>query len=121
MIIAEGRRLEDVSRAEFQERPERLRQELSFLAKLGDIALRKPTNARRRKLLAQVPKEWSRTDLREHLSRDSPAPSKFWKQGRGQPRNLAAYLVLQDAAAIFEWLTDLKAARGVDDNLLVRR
>jgi hypothetical protein len=42
------------------------------------------------------------------------APRQFWNLRRGGPRNLAAYLVLQDAAAIFEWLTGLKASRGVD-------
>jgi hypothetical protein len=33
---------------------------------------------------------------------------------RGQPRNLPAYLVLQDAAAIFEWFTGTEATRQVD-------
>jgi hypothetical protein len=56
MIIAEGRRLENVSRTEFSDR--------------------------------QAP--------------------------RGHPRNIAAYQVLQDAAAIFEWLTDARATRAVD-------
>jgi hypothetical protein len=32
----------------------------------------------------------------------------------GQPRNYAAYIVLQDAAAIFEWFTGTKASRVVD-------
>src|SRR5262245_11497532 len=36
------------------------------------------------------------------------------KRGRGQPRNIPAYLVMKDLAAIFELLTDRKAARGVD-------
>jgi hypothetical protein len=36
------------------------------------------------------------------------------KRGRGQPRNIRAYLVMLDLAAIFELLTDRKAARGVD-------
>lgn len=36
------------------------------------------------------------------------------KRGRGQPRNIRAYLVMKDLAAIFEWLTDRKATRGVD-------
>jgi hypothetical protein len=42
------------------------------------------------------------------------APREVWKLGRGQPRNLAAYFVLQDAAAIFAWFTNEKAAREVD-------
>lgn len=37
-----------------------------------------------------------------------------WKPQRGQPRNITAYLVLQDAAEIFEWLTGTKATREVD-------
>ena len=36
------------------------------------------------------------------------------KRGPGQPRNVCAYLVMKDLAAIFEWLTGRKAARGVD-------
>jgi hypothetical protein len=40
-------------------------------------------------------------------------PREFWKPKRGQPRKLRAYLVLQDAAAIFEWLTSTKATREV--------
>lgn len=79
MIIAEGRGVENVSRADFTDR--RLIQESDFLAKLGAIA-----------------------------------PRKFWKLGPGQPPNLVAYLVLQDAASIFEWLTGTKAARGVHRN-----
>jgi hypothetical protein len=42
-------------------------------------------------------------------------PEDFWRPIAGpHPRTIAAYLVLQDAAAIFEWLTGTKAARGVD-------
>ena len=36
------------------------------------------------------------------------------KQGAGHPRNVRAYLVMLDLAAIFEWLTDRKATRVVD-------
>src|SRR5262249_20406237 len=36
------------------------------------------------------------------------------KQGPGQPRNVSAYLVMMDLAAIFEWLTGKKATRVVD-------
>src|SRR5262249_39333215 len=36
------------------------------------------------------------------------------KRGRGQPRNIPAYLVMKDLAAIFELLTDRKAARAID-------
>jgi hypothetical protein len=148
----------------------------------------------RLKLLPRVLREWSRNDLREHLSRESPAVtlkrarrvkavgerarkllramdalddrdwcaivakmpragghlwSKMrenpwregseilrliprieeensfltklvaaapaaWKRGRGHPKNIIAYLVMKDAAAIFEWLTEMDAKREVD-------
>jgi hypothetical protein len=42
------------------------------------------------------------------------SPHPLWKSGRGRPRNLAAYFVLQDAAAIYEWWSGEKAAREVD-------
>jgi hypothetical protein len=41
-------------------------------------------------------------------------PKQFWQISRGRPRNIAAYKVLQDAAAMFEWLTDTTATREVD-------
>jgi hypothetical protein len=81
MIIAEGRRREDASRAEVTNRITRLEEERDFLAKLSAIA-----------------------------------PRESWKPRRGQPRNIRAYLVLQDAAAIFEWLTGKKAYRAVNHN-----
>jgi hypothetical protein len=43
-------------------------------------------------------------------------PKEFWNVRRGQPRNIAAYRVLQDAAAIFEWITTKVATREVDRN-----
>jgi hypothetical protein len=36
------------------------------------------------------------------------------KRQRGQPRNLLTYLILEDAAAIFEWYTETKATRQVN-------
>jgi len=36
------------------------------------------------------------------------------KRGSGRPRNIRAYLVMMDLAAIFGWLTGRKAAREVD-------
>jgi hypothetical protein len=42
------------------------------------------------------------------------APTKLWGLGRGQPRDITAYLVLRDAAAIFKWFTDKKPTRRVD-------
>jgi hypothetical protein len=45
-------------------------------------------------------------------------PKDVWNLKAGQPRNLAAYLVLKDAAAIFEWFTGLKATREVDRDTL---
>jgi hypothetical protein len=41
------------------------------------------------------------------------SPKRYWHTGRGRPRNLAAYLVLRDAAAIYEWFSGKKAARVV--------
>ena len=154
-------------------------------------SLPKGIDQRRLELLPLVLDEWSRTDLREHLSRDTREVSRkryaqltkvgkrakdlrqaleatdqrgmSWiaqeigreegsppfsvsrerfaemkerlrqeddflrklaaatqtlieegKRKRGQPRNIRAYLVMLDLAAIFELLTDRKAARGVD-------
>ena len=151
--------------------------------------LPKPLPQHRCRLLPRILQEWSRTDLRQHMSREPPAiirerikrlekvkasarqlsgalnkldkrdqtiilmkmiiaegkdpwgvsPTAFSdrqaqlrqevdylaklgaitpKQGlqlsSGRPRNVAAYKVLQDAAAIFEWLTDTEATREVD-------
>jgi hypothetical protein len=36
------------------------------------------------------------------------------KAKRGQPRNISAYLVMLDAAAIYEWASGKKATRNVD-------
>jgi hypothetical protein len=41
-------------------------------------------------------------------------PKKSLQLSRGRPRNTIAYKVLLDAAAIFEWLTDIHATREVD-------
>jgi hypothetical protein len=154
-----------------------------------ECALPQTVSKRRRNLLPKILEEWSQTDLREHLSRESRAvtrerlkklelvrdrakilqeamgtlegddvtalvaqllmtqgqrahefnreelrqksvdldqhfrflaelseikPRSFWKLGRGQPPNLQAYLVLQDAAAIYEWITGETATRNVD-------
>ena len=42
------------------------------------------------------------------------SPEQLRRPGRGQPRNIAAYLVLQDAAEIYEWWTGLQATREVN-------
>jgi hypothetical protein len=42
------------------------------------------------------------------------AALQTWKRGPGQPRNIRAYLVMKDIAAIFEWLTNIEATRQVD-------
>src|SRR5205807_1547670 len=36
------------------------------------------------------------------------------KPSRGQPRNIPAYLMMMDIAAIFEYLTDTEPSRQVD-------
>jgi hypothetical protein len=78
MMIAEGRRLNDVGRANFAGQIARLNEESDFLGKLAAIA-----------------------------------PKEFWNLTRGQPRKVCAYLVLKDAAALFEWLSGIKATREV--------
>jgi hypothetical protein len=53
--------------------------------------------------------------LSEYLARVGDVQTtEIWKPGPGQPRNVTAYFVLQDAAAIFEWLTGVQATREVD-------
>ena len=44
-------------------------------------------------------------------------PKDFWKKGPGRPRNLTAYFVLQDAAAIYEWVAGKEASREIDRNV----
>ena len=41
-------------------------------------------------------------------------PQERQRFRRGRPLNIIAYLVLLDAAAIFEWFSGKKAARGVN-------
>jgi hypothetical protein len=53
-------------------------------------------------------------DFLNHLRAAAESLTNQLKRGRGQPRNLLAYLVLKDIAAIFEWLTGLQARREVD-------
>jgi hypothetical protein len=79
MLIAERKRIWDVSRTEFSDRRARLTEEVDYLAKLTAIT-----------------------------------PKESWQLSRGRPRNIATYQVLQDAAAMFEWLTDTDATREVD-------
>jgi hypothetical protein len=45
---------------------------------------------------------------------DTIAPEVFWPLKGPRPPTITAYLVLQDAAAIFEWLTHTMATREVD-------
>jgi hypothetical protein len=62
--------------------------------------------------------EWS--SLRYRLEEESKFLNKLEAiplrkgQKRGQPRNYRAYLILMDAAAIFEWFTGEKATREVN-------
>ena len=41
-------------------------------------------------------------------------PEAFWRLKGPRPPTITAYLVLQDAASIFEWLTETSATREVD-------
>jgi len=50
----------------------------------------------------------------KRLSSASAESTKLWMQGRGQPRNEPASLVLMDIVAIYEWLTGKKATRRLD-------
>ena len=68
-LIRDGRRIEDISRLEFQNANEILHATMSVLAKLSLLR-----------------------------------PPKHWKRGPGQPRKIVGYLILQDAAVMFEWL-----------------
>jgi hypothetical protein len=68
------------------------------------------------------------TEMKERLRQEDDFLSKLAaatmtlieedRRGPGQPRNIPAYLVMMDTAAIFEWLTDMKATRevGRDDH-----
>jgi hypothetical protein len=51
---------------------------------------------------------------RDFLSRLAAAAPETWNCNRGQPRNITAYLVIRDAADIFEWVTNIRATRVVD-------
>jgi hypothetical protein len=46
----------------------------------------------------------------------SAKPSAKLRRSRGQPRNVATYLVIRDIADIFEWATKQKAARVVRED-----
>jgi hypothetical protein len=48
------------------------------------------------------------------LTKLAEAARQTWKRSPGRPRNIRAYLVMKDVAAIFEWLTNMKATRQVD-------
>jgi hypothetical protein len=49
----------------------------------------------------------------DNLEQSANHLGKRLKRSRGQPRNTAAYLVLLDLAAIFEWLTGVEPKRNV--------
>jgi hypothetical protein len=73
----------------------------------------------------QRPHEFNQADFRQKFAEldqysqfvtdlTNIKPREFWKLRRGQPRNVKAYLVLQDVAAIYEWATGKPATREVD-------
>ncbi len=76
---------------------------------LADAQRLSPTERRRQETQLQEVREFL-----EKLSTSAAMASKLWKQGRGQPRKVAASLVLMDIVAIYEWLTNKKATRQVD-------
>ena len=53
-------------------------------------------------------------DFLNHLQAAVESLQNRLKRGPGQPRNMVAYLVLLDIAAIFSWLTRLEPNREVD-------
>ena|ERR1700722_4799753 len=53
-------------------------------------------------------------DFLNHLQAAVESLQNQLKRGPGQPRNMTAYLVLLDLAAIFKWVTGIKARREVD-------
>lgn len=77
------------------------------LADYVDHALYAREQAEREELTKQL------GETREFLVRLAAIEPKAPEFGRGHPRNILAYLVLQDSAAIFEWYTGTKATRGV--------
>ena len=53
-------------------------------------------------------------DFLNHLQTAVESAQNRLKKGPGQPRNTTVYLVLLDLAAIFKWVTGIKARREVD-------
>jgi hypothetical protein len=53
-------------------------------------------------------------DFLNHLQTAVESAQNRLKKGPGQPRNTTVYLVLLDLAAIFRWVTGIKARREVD-------
>jgi hypothetical protein len=95
----EGSTFFTVSREKFTDMRERLHQEHDFLKKLTAATMRR---------LKQE------DDFLRKLTAATLRLSEEDERSRGQPRNIRAYLVMMDIAAIFEWLTDRKATREVD-------
>jgi hypothetical protein len=48
------------------------------------------------------------------LAKLAAAAPAAWRRGRGRPRNITAYFVMNDIAAIYEWVTKMEATREVD-------
>jgi hypothetical protein len=96
----EGSTFFSVSREKFTDMRERVNQEYDFLRKLTAATMR------RLKQEDDFLRKLTTATLR--LSEEDE------ERKRGHPRNIPAYLVMLDLAAIFEWLTDSKATRVVD-------
>ncbi len=65
-----------------------------------------------RDLLDRLDREY--VDLIRFLEAIEKLPDKLWPRRRGRARNVSAYLIISDIAAIFEWLTRTKASRAVN-------
>jgi hypothetical protein len=118
------------SRAKIRERIKKL-DSVTELARLLREALEKLDDVERSVIVLQMIKAEPSTEevrreeydyrmarlflLSEYLAKlGGVHPREIWKPQRGQPPNITAYLVLQDAAAIFEWLMGMMATREVD-------
>jgi hypothetical protein len=75
---------------------------------IADKMLREEEHLRLKMMVQRIKEE------KGFLIKLAAAAPKAWKRRRGHPPNDTAYLVMKDAAAIFEWCTKSEAKREVD-------
>jgi hypothetical protein len=124
-----GEHLSRESRADTRKRIEKL-DTVTKLARQLQEAMDKLDNSDRSAIVVQMARAERSTEevswkelvyriarlewLSEYLAKvGGVQSSEIWKPPP-QPRSIVAYLVLQDAAEIFEWLTGVRATRQVD-------